>query len=290
MKRKILKAIAFIIAVSLIMGIGLFANALVGNLVSKHLAKNAAEKLIEENHPGSDFYIERVFYSFKDGFYHITVSSPSSPDSTFRIMTDFLGKIKLNTYEDVIANRRNTADRIWKEYRQAVDKVLDSSTFPYDAHISYGDIEFIDRESVGVPDLPSYAIVTDTLELDAYYDIGELGKKAGHLVIYVYDEDITAKKMSEILIGIKDTVNSAGVEFYAIDCVLEKPKGSDGSYDDERIEVKDFLCEDIYEDGMPQRVAEANRKAEEYHKMQDELKHQEIEAYEKSLTQQNENS
>ncbi len=284
MNKKILKVIAFIVALALIIGIGVFANALVGNPVSKYLAKNTAEKHIEENHPDKDFYIERIFYSFKDGFYHISVNSHSSPDSSFRLMTDILGRIKLNTYEDVITNKRNTADRIWKEYRQAVENVLDSSTFPYDAHISYGDIEFIDRESIGVPDLPPYAIVTDTLELDAYYDIGELGKKAGHLVIYVYDEEITVERMSEVLIGIKDIVNAAGVEFYAIDCVIEKPKVPDGRQGDERVEVDNFLCEDIYEEGMVERVTEANRKAEEYHAMQDALKQQEIEAYEKSLS------
>lgn len=290
MKRKILKAIAFIVAVALIAGIGAFANALVGNPISRHLAENAAERLVEEKHAGSDFYVEKIFYSFKDGFYHITLSSPSSPDSSFRILTDFFGRIKLNTYEDVIANKRNTADRIWREYRDAVDRVLESGTFPYDAYIAYGDIEFIDGESVGAYDLPYYAIVTDTLELDARYDIGELGKKAGHLVIYVYDEAVTAEKMAEILIGIKAAVNSSGVEFYTIDCVLEKPKSPDGSYSQERMEVKDFLCEDIYEKGMVERVAEANRKAEEYHAMQDELKQQEIEAYEKSLSEQAENN
>lgn len=285
MNKKILKAIAFIAALSLIIGIGVFANALVGNPVSKYLAKNTAEKHIEENHPDKDFYVERVFYSFKDGFYHISVNSNSSPDSSFKLMTDILGRIKLNTYEDVIANKRNTADRIWKEYRQAVDNVLESGAFPYDAHISFGDIEFIDRESVGVPDLPSYAIVTDTLELDGYYDIGELGKKAGHLVIYIYNENITVEKMSEVLIGIKDIVNSAGVEFYAIDCVIEKPRTTDGIQDDERLEVNNFLCEDIYEEGMAQRVAEANRKVEEYYAMQDALKQQEIEDYEKQLSE-----
>lgn len=287
MNKKILKIIALTVALILIAGIGFFANALVGNPVSKYLAKNAAEKLIEEKHPDKDFYVERVFYDFKMGNYSIRVKSDESPDSAFTVIVGFFGDIHLDTYDDVIANKRNTADRIWKEYRNAADSVFDSGTFPYNTHISFGDIEFIDRESVGVPDLPSYAIVTDTLELDAYYDIRELGKKAGHLVVYIYDEEVTVERLCEILIGIKDIFNSAGVEFYAIDCVIEYPRPeNDGPWRDGRVEVENFLCEDIYEEGLEDRVAENNRKMEEYHKLQDELKQQEIEAYEEALKEQ----
>lgn len=284
-KKKAFKIIALALALVLITGILLFANALVGNPVSKHLAKISGEKVIEQEHPETDFYIEQIIYSFKDGYYHITVNSEVSPDSKFRIMTDFFGNVCLNTYEDVITNKRNTADRLWTQYREAVDKVLESSTFPYETHIAFGDIEFRDRESLGVDyDLPSYGIVTDTLELDAYYNIMELGKKAGHLVIYIYDEDVSIERLSEILLNIKSIMSSSGVEFYAIDCVIEYPRSeTPEAQRDGRVEVENFLCEDIYEDGLSQRIAEANRKAEEYHKKQDELKQQEIEAYQQDL-------
>ena len=286
-KKNALKIAALVVALALITGISIFANALIGNPISKYLAKNAAEKLIEEEHPDTDFYVEKVIYNFKVGGYHIYVKSDESPDSSFSIMTGFLGDISNNTYEDVITNKRNTADRIWQEYRDATDKIFDSVSFPYYDHISYGDIEFRDRESIGVDyDLPSYGIVTDTLELDAYYDITELGKIAGHLVIYIYDEDVSIGRLAEILLGIKEIMNSSGIEFYAIDCVLEYPKAEEGEERREgRVEVENFLCEDIYEEGLSERIAEANRKAEEYHKKQDELKQQEIEAYQKAEEQ-----
>ena len=252
-----------------------------GNPVSKFLAKNAAEKLIEEEHSDKDFYVERVFYDFKVSNYHIRVVSDESPDSSFTVVAGFFGDISYDTYDDVITNKRNTADRIWKEYRDAADSVFDSGTFPYNTHISFGDIEFIDRENVGSPDLTSYAIVTDTLELDAHYDIRELGKKAGHLVVYIYDEEVTTERLCRVLVGIKDIFNSAGVEFYAIDCVIEYPRPeNDGPWREGRVEVENFLCEDIYEEGLADRVAAANRKMEEYHKLQDELKQEEVKSYE----------
>ena len=281
MKKKILKIIAIIIALALIAVIGFFANAFFGNPVSKFLAKNAAEKLIEEEHSDKDFYVERVFYDFKVSNYHIRVVSDESPDSSFTVVAGFFGDISYDTYDDVITNKRNTADRIWKEYRDAADSVFDSGTFPYNTHISFGDIEFIDRGNVGSPDLTSYAIVTDTLELDAHYDIRELGKKAGHLVVYIYDEEVTTERLCRVLVGIKDIFNSAGVEFYAIDCVIEYPRpDNDGPWREGRVEVENFLCEDIYEEGLADRVAAANRKMEEYHKLQDELKQEEVKSYE----------
>lgn len=289
-KNKIVKLIALVVAVGLIVGIGVFANALVGNPVSKYLAEKSAEKVIEENHPDKDFYIERVFYSFKDGFYHISVNSPSSPDSKFTIMSNFIGKVVLNTYDDVIKNKRNTADRLWKEYRDATDKILESPSFPYEAHIAFGDIEFRDRESIGVDFmLPDYGIVTDTLELDGYYDIMELGKKAGHITLYVYDEDVSVKRLCQILLDVKDILNKSGIEFYAIDCVIEypRPENENEQQKEGRVEVVNFPCEDIYEKGLADRVAEANRKAEEYYAEQDKIKQQEIEAYQKSLEEQN---
>lgn len=84
-----------------------------------------------------------------------------------------------------------------------------------------------------------------------------------------------------MLVGIKDIFNSAGVEFYAIDCVIEYPRPeNDGPWREGRVEVENFLCEDIYEEGLADRVAAANRKMEEYHKLQDELKQEEVKSYE----------
>ena len=48
MKKKVLKVLALVVAIALIIGIGLFANALVGNPVSKYLATKNANEYIKE--------------------------------------------------------------------------------------------------------------------------------------------------------------------------------------------------------------------------------------------------
>ena len=48
MKKKIIKIVSVVVAVILFAGICVFANALTGNPISKHVATNTAEKHLEE--------------------------------------------------------------------------------------------------------------------------------------------------------------------------------------------------------------------------------------------------
>ena len=96
-----------------------------------------------------------------------------------------MGKLRWDSYEDRVLSGENTAARINKEYRAATEAVFTSPAFPYYSHIEFGDIEFISREWVDAEDLPRYALYTEDLKLDQVYDIRELGKAAGHLVLYI---------------------------------------------------------------------------------------------------------
>ena len=78
MKKRILKIAALVFAIALIVGVCVFANGLVGNPISKAVATNTAEKHLEETYSDKDFEIERVTFSFKDGYYHAFIYSPSS--------------------------------------------------------------------------------------------------------------------------------------------------------------------------------------------------------------------
>ena len=270
MKKKVLKIAAFVFAIALIVGVCIFANALVGNPISKALATNTAEKHLEENYADRDFEIERVTFSFKDGYYHAFVYSPSSIDSEFNILVDMWGKLRYDTYEDRVLSGGNTADRISRDYRATVDKVLDSQAFPYNEHIGYGDFDFYPRVHLEQYSVPEYALITEDLTLDAFYDVNELGAKHGKLTIYIDDDMVSYEKMSEILLDIRRIFDDAGVKFYVIDCVLEYQKNEDSSKKKEgRVEVREFLYFDIYEDGMVERVKASNEAAKAYYDEQD---------------------
>ena len=275
MMKKALKIAALIVAIVLIVGVCVFANGLVGNPISKAIAKNTAEKHLEENFADKDFEIERVFYSFKDGFYHAFIYSPSSIDTSFTVIVDMWGNLRYDTYEDRVLTGRNTADRINGDYREAVDKVLDSQAFPYNEHIGYGDFKFYPRAHLEQYSVPEYALITEDLTLDAFYDVNELAAKHGLLTIYIEDNIVTVERLSEILLDIKTVFDNAGVKFYMIDCVLEYPKLEDGKRREERVEVMSFLYTDIYEEGMEERVKASDEAARAYYEEQDAEKFEE---------------
>lgn len=278
MKKRILKIAAFVFAIALIVGVCVFANALVGNPISKAMATNTAEKHIEENYADKDFEIERVTFSFKDGYYHAFIYSPSSIDSDFTILIDMWGKLRYDTYEDRVLSGGNTADRISRDYRAVVDKVLDSQAFPYNEHIGYGDFDFYPRVHLEEYSVPEYALITEDLTLDAFYDVNELGAKHGKLTIYIDDDTVSYERLSEILLDIRRIFDDSGVKFYVIDCVLEYQKNEDSSKKQEgRVEVREFLYADIYEEGMVERVKASDEAAKAYYAEQDAEKLKEIE-------------
>ena len=278
MKKRILKIVAFVFAIALIVGVCVFANALVGNPISKAMATNTAEKHLEENFADNDFEIERVSFSFKDGYYHAFIYSPSSIDSDFTILVDMWGKLRYDTYEDRVLSGGNTADRISRDYRAVVDKVLDSQAFPYNEHIGYGDFDFYPRVHLEEYSVPDYALITEDLTLDAFYDVNELGAKHGKLTIYIDDDTVSYERLAEILLDVRRIFDDSGVKFYVIDCVLEYQKNEDSSKKQEgRVEVREFLYAYIYEDGMVERVKASDEAAKAYYAEQDAEKLKEIE-------------
>lgn len=280
MKKKILKVLALVLAIVLIIGIGLFANSLVGNPVSKFLATKGAEEHLAKNYGDKDFVVEEVTYDFKTGGYYARITSPTSIDSHFSLSFDWMGKLVRDCYDDDVTSGWNTRRRINDEYKEIVDKVFANNQFPGFLDISDGLIQFTSDENVEDPSIPEYAIITETLKIDAVYDIKELGAKAGKLTVYIDDKTVTEEKLAEILLTIKTNFDNSGVTFYAIDCVLEEPKTemeADGTpKESPRVEVMDFLYSDIYEDGLVERVREANQKAIEYNEEQDKIKEAEI--------------
>ena len=274
--KKILKIGALALAVILIAGVCLFANALVGNPISKLLAQNTAKNYIEETYEGKNYELEGISYSFKDGYYHANVVSPDSIDTHFTLLINGFGKLVYDYYENNVTNGWNTAYRLEDDYRKTVKTIFDSGAFPYNAHIGYGELITIAPEDKDRPDVPEYAIITNELKLDAYYNVNELGKRAGKLTVYIADETVTAERLGEILLGARDCFDKAGVGFYAIDCVLEYPQEEGGNYRYGRVEVMEFLYSDIYAEGLTERVEAANEAAIAYHSAQDTEKAGEI--------------
>ena len=272
MKKKVLKITALLIAVVLITRLGIFANSLVGNPVSKMLAERTAETYLAEEYEDTDFYIENIGFNFKDGNYYVHVKSPSSIDTYFTLYISMSGNLERDTYSDVL-NGWNTANRLNETYCMLVDTVLKNPSFPYRSEIAFGRLECISRQWLGQHDVPSYALIEEDLEIDKLYDITKLGTEAGHLIIYVDDETVSIERAAEIMLDVKHFMDEGGVPFYAMDFVLQYPRTED---DEARpggsIHILNFLYTDIYERGMTERVQAANDAALAYYAEQDKQK------------------
>lgn len=251
-----------ILAIALVFGY--FINGFFGNPISKHLATKTAEKQLASCYADTDYIIDDVRYSLKDGRYYAYIISPASPDSAFTLYISMLGKIELDDHESRVTGRWNTAMRIDAEYGAAVDRIIDGEAFPYNVDIGYGALLF-DRD-VSLSDFPVGTYDMTSLVLDGVYAPYETGKAAGEITLYIKGEAVTEERLAEILLDIKEIFDNGAVAFNSINLILENDSG------DERVEVMSMLYTDIYEDGFLERVKQSNSAAKEYYNKQNEEK------------------
>lgn len=272
MRKIILKIIALIVAIALIVGVCWFANALNGNPISKMLADKAVAAYLAGNYAHTDYYVEKLAYSFKFGNYYAHVRSESSMDAQFTLYIDMIGNVYFDTYEDVLSGAI-TARRVQEEYRELTDQIFESPSFPYPEGICYGTLELNPQAALDDPnvtDIPDYTLVYEDLILDKIYDPRELGAQAGHLIVYVDSDTITFEEAARIMLFIRDEFDKANIPFVAIDFMLQYPLPEEGQRPDEYVWVKDFLYEDIYDEGLEYRIAEADAALRAYYAELDE--------------------
>lgn len=243
-----------------------FCLAFFGNPVSEMLVTKNAKEYIQEKYPKENYTVDYVAYDFKTSDYHVAVVSPDGVDRHFSLRGSWGGRITFDTYESSVAEKWNTATRLDDEYRKAVDAVFESEAFLYKTEYAFGEIIFADSDYPAEESVPNYAIPNDSLILDAEYDIYEMGKKAGCITLLAYDKDVSAEKLSAILLAVKELMDDKNVGFKAINCILGYPEPEgDGPLKEEWAEVKNFLYEDIHSDGLTERVKSACEEASEYY-------------------------
>ncbi len=259
MKKKVFKIIAFVVAVGLLIGVCVIANALVGNPVSKALTQKNVQTYLSENYADENYEIVKNAYDFKIGGYYVEVAVADSLDRHFIIYTNFFGNISHTTYESDVIQHGNTAERLNKSYSALCEEVLNSSSFPFELEFAFGRLNFDGDQSLTYSDTPQPVLIQSDLQTDADYDVRELGKKAGFLTIYCYDENISIERLTEILQVTKELFDKANIPFYAVDCILRPPHSADMTgYDYTGVRVYSFPYSDLYEDGLTQRVQAAN--------------------------------
>lgn len=266
LKRKMKRRLTKRVVLALIIGVALgglmfFGNGIVGNPVSYVLAKHTAESYIKDNVFATGYYVYDVSYSMKDFGYTASMHAPWGVDNDFTLKIGMFGKLRYSTYEPDVIGHRNVARRITADYRETVNLLL-GSRFMNCQH--YALLETAPEEYKNYA--PYYAIINEDLEPDKLYDLRKLGAKAGHITLSGFTPDKASyDAAAEILLELKKVFDENGQAFKAVDLTLtgaDNVYGPDG-LDENAVYLLGFEYDDIYEEGLNERIAEADKAARE---------------------------
>lgn len=239
-----------------------FVNGFVGNPVSKMLVNQAVQKYVEQHYADLDLTMNKAIYNFKDGKYYVNVKSKTSIDTHFSIHFTGTGKFIDDEYKELVLSKWNTSQRLNDAYRTLADTILASEDFPYDSDIAFGEMMEKDND-------------TESLVIDKDYDIKELAKTKGHIILYAYSNTLDVPTLTQTLLDVKKLFDQKDVPFNTIDLTLQTPRSEDQKTNDS-IEILDFLYQDIYADGLQERVQNNVDKTKAYYQELDKEKNAEM--------------
>ena len=217
---KLWKKVTLAAVLVLLAALGL--NALFGNPVSKHLARQGAGAYLEEAYPDRDFVLEQVRYDSKTGQYEALVQSPSSVDTHFSLWLNKLGKVQADFYESSVSSGWNTCGRISDGYRALAQPVLDGLNLTYSLVYILGQLEITDQ-----PGGPEYALDAAQFQLDGEYDVRELGRQAGIVSVQAKVPQADRETGLALASAVKQAMEAADLPFYGVEVSLRPESGGE---------------------------------------------------------------
>ena len=209
-KKKQQRKLIGTIVVTAVIGIILItANHYFGNPISHLLVTHAAENYIAETYSDKDYYVDDIkFVSGVRYPYYAVIKSESSKDTRFFIYLSSNGEVSSDNYQYTVEEKYVVYERINKEYFNLVQEAMQKEDFPVEPAVVQGEELIFGRLATKGMLSNEYGldhgIEMEKLELDKVYDIYELGKYAGDIVVTVYSEEVTAEKTAEYLLAIKE--------------------------------------------------------------------------------------
>ncbi len=119
----IARVIAATVALALIGLIAFVANSFTGNPISAYFAGRQMTEYVRQTYPDMNLTLSKATYSFKMNDYSLRASSPTSPDTTFRVMRWSSGKI-VDDYQSFVLEGFNTVDRLGREMTKEITPLL----------------------------------------------------------------------------------------------------------------------------------------------------------------------
>lgn len=264
--KKYLKIGAFFAALLLIGFLVYIVDFFTGYPISYFRVQHTAEQYMEENYSGTDYVLSKPTYSLKLGGFQLEASIPNTLDNHFSISFYHDGTLKYDSYEEDVLNKANTAMRLSIDYRSKVRDVFENSDFPYAADIN-GSFESAiagDKEQRHEPGVYPEKWNIQELVLDGEYDISELSGQYGTVILSVTSRDVSAKTAAESLLRLKAIMEQKHLPFKSVTLWISSEKTDDSGNPIEQLHLLNFGWDDIYEEGLEERVKEAVAATESY--------------------------
>ncbi len=249
-----------IIIVSILLVVYLFIPFF-RNPLSDMITRMQVKNYLEENYAGMGYEIESFGFNGLDSYYRYTVSIPGSKDKRFDIRLGRYGGVYLDTYDTDVSLNFNTSERMWDEYFRLVEGAVDINDII--SGEEYGSVsgfmEFASKEEYGkYDDIPEYAYFYEDLVPEKEYDVKEMGTNHAQIFVSInHVEDLSYKRAAEVLLWVKEELDRAGIGFYCVYVSLFSPPSGpygEAQYMDPYIAVKDMPYDEIYEEGLAERV------------------------------------
>ena len=246
--RKLLKILAVAVAVALIAGILFTADAFLGNPVSYALVYFNAQKYIQTTYPNTDYQLDRVAYSFKFGNYYAYVQSPTKQDEHFTLVFNGLGQLENDYYETLVTEKGNLRGRLKDAYYNLTQEAFSEM----DVNSFYSTLIF-QTEGLKGYTAHTQAYTMEDISNNTTEYVKEMGQYNGSVEISMRAQDVSMELLAEKLLEVKAFADEKDVQFYTISLTLYE----EGEYSSE-IYVRYFQYEDIYEEGLVERVQKSH--------------------------------
>lgn len=204
-----IKRILFGFLIFLVIILAIFYLLFFGNPISKLMAERSATKYIEAHYKDLDLNRDETFYNFKDGYYTVRLRSKKSKDTKFMLGFDSFGKLKQNTYENILFN---TEVRLLDELREYGATIQKKYNFPYE--ISLNTIEDVPRED---------------LVLDQEFDFDNFKEEVGAEVVG-FSKNPNLEECLDVLCDSQKILDKTSLKVtkYAVILIPEENKKPDG--------------------------------------------------------------
>lgn len=204
-----IKRILFGFLIFLVIILAIFYLLFFGNPISRLMAERSATKYIEAHYKDLELNRDETFYNFKDGYYTVRLRSKKSKDTKFMLRFDSFGKLKQNTYENILFN---TEVRLLDELREYGATIQKKYNFPYE--ISLNTIEDVPRED---------------LVLDQEFDFDNFKEEVGAEVVG-FSKNPKLEECLDVLCDSQKILDKTSLKVtkYAVILIPEENKKPDG--------------------------------------------------------------